>query len=287
MRVEGARTDILRPARPVLRDGRGSEVQGNLTIAPDTVNVSVPIFQLLGYKTVALRAVITGTVASGYRLTSIVVEPQTLTLGGDPRTLEQVGYIDTKPVDISGARSDVTKPAGFVLPDGVATDRKSDVFVNVKVEPIPGQEIIRRSVVWINLDKGLRVIAPISPTLDLELAGPLADLASLTSADITVTVNLSGVVPGVIERVPIITGLPKTLTLVRVTPEKFLVLIEAIATPTPTVTPTPTRRPRPRRQRRLSRVRRRLLRHRAARRRARWATGRRQHSSCAQPHPLH
>jgi YbbR domain-containing protein len=240
LRVEGARSDILRPARPVLRDGRGSELQGNITVVPDTVNVSVPIFQLLGYKTVAMRAVITGTVASGYRLTSIVVEPQTLTLGGDPRTLEQVGYIDTSPVDISGARSDVTKPARFILPPGVATDRKGDVFVNVKVEPIPGQEIIRRPVIWVNLDKGLRVIAPLSPTIDLELSGPLADLTNLNSSDITVTVNLFGVVPGVIERVPVVTGLPKSLTIVRVVPEKFLVLIEAVSTPTPTATPTPT-----------------------------------------------
>ncbi len=239
LRVEGARSDVLRPARPVLRDGRGSEVQGNLTVVPDTVSVSVPIFQLLGYKTVAMRAVITGTVASGYRLTSIVVEPQALTLGGDPRTLEQVGYIDTSAVDISGARSDVTKPARFILPAGVATDRKGDVFVNVKVEPIPGQEIIRRPVVWVNLDKGLQVIYPLSPTVDLELSGPLADLTSLKSSDITVTVNLSGVVPGVIERLPIISGVPKTLTVVRVVPERFPVLVAAVSTPTPTATPTP------------------------------------------------
>jgi YbbR domain-containing protein len=240
LRIEGARVDTVRPARLVLRDGRGTEVTGNLVVSPDTVSVAVPIFQLQSYKTVAMRAVITGTVAAGYRITSIVVEPQTLTLGGDPRTLESVGYIDTSAVDISGARSDVTKPARFILPSGVATDRRSDVFVNVRVEPIPGQEIIRRAVAWTNLDKGLRVIAPLSPTIDIELAGPLDDLSRLSAADITVTVNLTGVTPGIVERVPIISGLPRTLNIVRVSPEKLIILVEVAPTPTPTPTPTST-----------------------------------------------
>jgi YbbR domain-containing protein len=250
LRVEGARTDLQRLARPVMRDGRGSEVRGTLAMTPDTVTVSVPIFQLQSYKTVALRAVITGTVAAGYRLTSIVVEPQTLTLGGDPRSLESISYIETGVVDISGARADVTKPARFVLPAGAATDRKADVFVNVKVEPIPGQEIVRRVVSWTNLDPRLRAFAPLSPTVDvptvdIELAGPLADLTRLTAADITVTVYLTGVVPGVVERVPVVFGLPKTLTITRMIPEKLIIQVEVASTPTPTPTVTPARTPTP------------------------------------------
>lgn len=244
LRVEGARTDIQRLARPLLRDGRGSEVIGKLTMAPETVSISVPVIQLQSYKTVALRAVITGTVAGGYRITSIVVEPQTLVLGGDPRTLEGINYIDTTTVDVSGARADVTKSARFTLPAGVATDRRSDIFVNVRVEPIPGQEIVRRPVTWQNLDRTLRVVAPLSPTVDIELAGPLADLAALNVNDIMVTVNLSGMSPGVIERTPVIAGLPATLSVVSVKPERLIILIEAIPTPTPTPTVTPTGAPR-------------------------------------------
>ncbi len=248
LRVEGARSDVQRSARPTLRDGRGSELEArdSLTISPDTVTVGVPIFQLQRFKTVALRAVITGTVAAGYRITSIQVEPQTLTLGGDPNVLDAIGYIDTSPVDVSGARADVTRPARFTIPTTtVAADRRSDVFVNVKVEPIPGQEIIRRSVTWTNLNPTLRVLYPLTPTVDIELAGPLADLARLTAADITVTVNLAGSVPGVAERVPVISGVPRTLTIMRVSPERIPILIDVnpTPTPTPTTTSTPTRTP--------------------------------------------
>lgn len=263
-RVEGARGDVVRAARPVLQDGRGSEVRGTVSVSPESVSVSVPIFQLLSYKTVALRAIITGTVAAGYRLTSVVVEPQTVTLGGDPRALEAIGYVDTSVVDISGARADVTKPAPIILPAGVATERRSDVFVNVRVEPIPGQEIIRRPVTILNLDKNLRVVAPVTPTIEIELSGPLADLTRITSMDITVTVNLTGALPGVVERAPVITGVPKSLTIVRVNPEKLIILLDPSNTPTPTptrslgatplpqpqgtptpATPTPTATPQP------------------------------------------
>jgi len=243
IRIEGARSDVERIARPVLRDGRGAEVVGNLTIKPDTVTVTVPVIQLLSYKTVAVRAVITGTVAAGYRITTIVVEPQTLTLGGDPRVLEPIAYVNTMPVDISGARTDVAKSVGFVLPPGTATERKADILVLVRVEPIPGQEIIRRAVSWVNLGKGLRVLAPVSPTVDIELSGPLADLARITASDITVTVDLANVTPGVVERVPVVNGLPRTLTVVRIIPERLIILVDTAVTPTPTSSPTRTPTP--------------------------------------------
>jgi YbbR domain-containing protein len=245
VRVDGSRSDVQRAAQPILRDGRAAEVQGTTLVTPNTVSVTIPVFQLTSSKTVPIRAIITGTVADGYRITSIQVEPQTLVLGGDPRLLDAINYIETSSVDITGARSDVTKPATYALPPGVASDRRSNVFVNVRVEPIPGQQIIRRSVTWTDLDKNLRVVAPLTPTVDIELAGPLADLNALTASNITVTVSFSGTGPGVVERVPVINGVPKSLSIVRVIPEKLLFLIETAPTPTPTPSTTRLATPSP------------------------------------------
>jgi YbbR domain-containing protein len=240
VRLDGARSDAQRVARPVLRDGRGSDVQASLTITPNSVSVFIPVFPLPSYKTVSVRANVTGTVASGYRITNIQVEPQTMTLAGDPRALEAIAYVNTSPINVSGASADVTKPAQFTLPAGVASDRKTDVLVYVEVDPIPGQQIIARPVLYVNLDRTLHVIAPVSPTVSVTVAGPLPDLTQLSPSDITVTVDLAGVIPGVVERAPIISGVPKTLTVSQVTPEKIIVLVEVASTPTPTPTVTPT-----------------------------------------------
>lgn len=226
VRVEGARTDFTRIARPVLRDGRGSEVRDQVTITPDTVEVSVPVFQLLSYKTVAVRAIITGTVAPGYQVTNIVVEPQAVTLGGDPRVLENIAYLDTAPVDVSGANREVTQQVRFTVPPETAVDRRSDVFVKVTVVPIAGSEIIRRPVFFANLAKGLAIVSPVAANVDIELAGNMADLAALTITPITVTIDMTGEVAGAMEKTPYISGLPISLRVVRMRPEKFVVVVE-------------------------------------------------------------
>ncbi len=237
VRLEGARADVQRVVRPVLRDGLGQEVRDKLGISPDNVLVGVRIFQLQAYKTVPIRAVITGTVAAGYQITNIVVEPQTVTLGGDPRVLENVTHLDTSPVDFTGIVSETTKPARFTFPADTVPDRRAEVFVKVTVEPMRGTHIIPLPVTMKNLGKGLMIAAPLTPSVQIELEGLLPDLIKLVPSNITVTIDLTGEVAGVIERTPVVSGVPRSLRIVKITPQRFGIIIEKVPEKVPEKTP--------------------------------------------------
>jgi YbbR domain-containing protein len=192
------------------------------------VRVTIPVLRLLNFKTVSIRAVISGTVAPGYHITNIVVEPQTVTLNGEASVLERIFSVDTTPVDVSGAQGEVVRAVSAIIPRQTSVDKQADVFVKVSVEPIPGGEVVRRPVVFKGLGKGLRVTSPLMPTVDIQLSGALPDLLAVTPKDITATLDLTDRGPGVYE-IPVVVGaLPEKLKVVRVTPERFFVIIDRI-----------------------------------------------------------
>jgi len=89
-----------------------------------------------------------------------------------------------------------------------------------------GTNVIPLPVTIKNLGKGLKVTAPLTPSVEIELEGPLPDLIKLVPSSITVTIDLTGEVAGVIERKPVVSGVPKSLRIVRITPERFGIIIE-------------------------------------------------------------
>jgi YbbR domain-containing protein len=72
--ITNANQTIIRQLAPLLVDAEGRAVS-NLTTTPEAVTVTQPITLLGGYRYVIVRAVSTGQVASGYRLTNIFVSP--------------------------------------------------------------------------------------------------------------------------------------------------------------------------------------------------------------------
>ena len=143
------------------------------------------------YKTVSLKAVITGTVAAGYWISGIVVQPSAVTFGGDPQLLECFGYVETAPVDVSGAVTEVLKSVNIFIPPGTALDKKEEVFVKVSVQPIPGGGIVRRSVTIRNLAAGLTATLTI-PSVDIRVDGPVPLLQALKPTDIVAGVDADG-----------------------------------------------------------------------------------------------
>ena len=67
----------------MLKDAEGNVLTG-LTTDPDDVQISIPISQRFNTRDAAVHVVITGTVAPGYWISNINVEPKTVTLLGPP-----------------------------------------------------------------------------------------------------------------------------------------------------------------------------------------------------------
>ncbi len=236
VRLADARKDIKITDFVTLRDAYGLLVSG-LEVEPPTVSVLVPIEQRQGFAEKTVLPKIQGQPAANYRITGITVVPTTVTLFGDPDTLNGMPpFVETVPVDISGATEDIEERVPIVLPESVAAVGAQAVVVHVRIEPIEGSLTMTLRPVIQGLDPELAVESVSPETIDVILQGPLPKLQSLT-ADVNVraVLNLSGLDVGAHNAIPILV-LPEGITVQTVLPEAVQVTI--IIKPTPTATPT-------------------------------------------------
>ena len=258
IRLTDARETIHITDYVTLRDAYGLLITG-LEVDPPTVSATTPVEQRQGFAEKTVLPKILGQPAANYRITGITVSPTTVTLLGDPQTLDGMPpFVETMPVDITGAVADIEERVGVVLPETVAAVGKQAVVVHVQIEPIEGSLTVTLHPVIQGLAPNLSVVEVSPQTIDVILQGPLPKLQSLT-ADVNVraVLNLSGLTePGAHTITPILV-LPEGVTVQTILPETVQIttsdepqptptapaadpVLKASATRTPTPTPTPT-----------------------------------------------
>jgi len=184
-------------------DLNGKDVE-NISIAPASVNVTVPIEPLGGYRNLAVKAIVAGQLAPGYRLTNISVMPPTVTVYSEDTELvaELPGYVETSVISITSAKSDIDMGVTLDLPSGVTVVGDQTVTVHIGISPIENSVTIQNipvDVVGLPED----MIAVVSPEfISVIISGPLNLLNQLTSAQIHVSVDVSGKQAGTYQFIP-------------------------------------------------------------------------------------
>ncbi len=252
--VTGAKQDITKVVDLLPLNADGQVVAG-VDLTPKSVTVNIPIKQLGGYRDVAVKAVITGQVAQGFRITNITVSPPVVTLfSANPNVVAGLpGFVETEPISIANANNDIEVRVTPKLPSGVSLPDVQTVLVHISVASIENSITRQRTLEVEGLGPGLGAAASPS-TVDVILAGPLPTLDSLTPESVRVVLNLLNLPAGLHQIKPDVIVLPQGVTVQTVLPETIEVLIAesgtltALPSPTPTATPTmpPTVRPRTR-----------------------------------------
>lgn len=114
--------------------------------AVDAAGVAVPDVEATPSRvivTVSLRETqafpiappIVGSPAAGFRITGWDYEPKTILLSGESSVLKSLKAVTTEPIDITGARDNVTREVGLRLPDGVTAQGPERVSVEVHIAP--------------------------------------------------------------------------------------------------------------------------------------------------------
>jgi YbbR domain-containing protein len=216
----------------------GLQVSG-ISIQPDSIQVSLPIVQQGGYRDLAVKVMITGKLASGYRLNNITAAPLTVTVYSEdiPLIESLPGYLETSTLDLSGASNNISTQLSLNLPSGVLLIGDQTVSVQIEIVPIEdSRPVAFRSVEVIGLEPGLG--ADISPaTVDVILAGPLPVLNALQPADVHVRVDLSGLAIGTYQLVPVVVVAEQGVTVQSILPGTVEVTIAKATATTPTITP--------------------------------------------------
>ena len=98
----------------------GSTVEG-ISVQPNSIQVSLPVAQLGGYRDLAVKVMISGKLASGYRLYNITASPLTVTVYSEniPLIESLPGYLETTTLDLTGVSNNISTHLSLILPGGV------------------------------------------------------------------------------------------------------------------------------------------------------------------------
>lgn len=215
-----------------------NQIVAGLGLNPSEVIVAVPVGQQGGYRDLAVKVVVNGQVASGYRLTNITVFPPVVTVfSGDPALVNSLpGVLETQPLDLENANDELTTRLALVLPDGVSLVGEQTVLVRVNVSPIQTSLTLSNKPLEVEgLPEGW--FAQISPdNVDVILSGPLPILDTLTPQEVRVVVDVTGLEEGIHQLTPTVEFLVSDIVVESILPGT----VEVILSTNPPNTPVPT-----------------------------------------------
>ncbi|HEY8684146.1 MAG TPA: CdaR family protein [Chloroflexota bacterium] len=123
--------------KPVLRDGQGGslKIAGQVQMDPTQVQVHVPISALSSLKSLPVLVPLSGQAKAGYRIVSLITNPQSITAQGSPTALSKTNSAITTPVHVTGRKATFTARVQIRLPKGLSSGTTS-AFVTIGIQPI-------------------------------------------------------------------------------------------------------------------------------------------------------
>ncbi|SDF51618.1 CdaR family protein [Sporolituus thermophilus] len=120
--LSGRQADFTVDVPLKLFSQNGKEVQG-LTVYSDKVTVTATLVKGPSKKTVDVKPIIYGELASGVQLTRITTEPAKVEITGDSREIEKIDFIYTEPVNLAGINRETTREAKLQLKEGIVASQ--------------------------------------------------------------------------------------------------------------------------------------------------------------------
>ena len=238
VRLDGVREGIEQAMKIEILDEQNIPLDG-ITINPESARANIPVSQQGGFRDVAVKVVVRGQVAAGYRLENISVFPPVVTVfAEDPELVSELpGVVETQPLELQDAKQDIATRLTLSLPENVTIVGAQTVQVQVAISPIQTSlTLLNQPINLIGLSEGL--VAQISPqTVDIIISGPLPVLEVLTPQDITVTVDVTGLDVGTHQLTPKLDALVDNVLVESILPGTVEVVLSI--SPTPTATPRP------------------------------------------------
>jgi YbbR domain-containing protein len=238
VKLDGIRDSIDESLQIQVVDQQNKGLKG-LTINPESVHVSIPISLQGGFRDVAVKVIVEGQQAPGYRIENISVFPPVVTVFADnPELVNNLpGVVNTQPLDLTDRREDVSTRLALDLPNNITIVGSKTVQVQVGISPIQTSlTLSNQPITIIGLSEGLS--AKVSPeAVDVIISGPAPILDSLTAKDITVAVDCKDLGAGIYQLEPKVIPKADNILVESILPSTVEVDITLPASPTPTAFP--------------------------------------------------
>lgn len=211
LNANSAGTYTLENVKLIAYDEKGTEIK-DIEIVPGTITATVVISS--PSKTVPVKVVPVGEVASGSAISSITSNVTTVTLYGEEDVLKDISEIEVE-IDVNGLSKDKTFQETIVKPTGVSSMSDTAVTIKVKMEGETSKEFKNIPIVFEHLDttKYKPLAKNASDTkVNVVVKGVKSVLNKLDSKDIKAYVDLSDLEPGTYEVPVMVTGNDLKLT---------------------------------------------------------------------------
>jgi len=238
--ISGADDNIEINIKLIARDAAG-HLLSNVVLTPSEVAVEQPITLRGGYRNMVVKVVTVGQVVDGYRQTNIAVTPSNIMVfSADPALLEELpSFIETKPLDLTGAVEDIAQIVTLNLPRDVSVVGDPNVLVEIGVTAMQTSITVTRTVEVIGVLPELAT--EVDPeVVDVIIFGPIPTLDALTETDVRVVLDLTGLEIGIYQLTPQVVILPEGILSEAILPGTIEVKIMAAGDVQLTITPTPT-----------------------------------------------
>jgi YbbR domain-containing protein len=226
--------DSVVEAVPV--DANGNEVP-NVNVEPERVRVRIPIAQAIDSRTLPVVPTLAGTVAPGYRIESVTVEPLVMTVSGDAAVVGEMQNVPTAAIDMNGRTTDLEANVAAALPAGVTPSQTDDVRVMIQIVEETGSLSFTTGVTLENeaADLGYSIGAQ---QISVTLSGPLNLLRTVDGASLIATADVSRLTPG-IHSVRLSVEPPDGLDVVAIDPPEVSIGVISLVTPPAVASPSP------------------------------------------------
>lgn len=136
-KIDQASGNFLAQLPVKIADSEGHPLQTWLTVNPDTVETFIPVVQDMPSKMLPVRPRFTGEPAKGYAIRRVILQPEVVEAFAPYSQLAALDYLNTAPINIAGARKNITLETNLEIPSGVQLGNFPRVRVVVEIGPVP------------------------------------------------------------------------------------------------------------------------------------------------------
>ena len=195
--VEGMTTGRNVSVKYALLDEEGNEVTQLVSKPTSSVMVGLSIDPIARLSVDAsIETATTGTLPDGYRITRVEVQPETITVAGDPSLLGELDVLTFEQVNVTGRTQSFSTVATVNALDAMKYVSTRQVTVTVYIEE--ESQVARFENVELSIS-GLRegCAAELSDeTVRVKATGAYSEMGQLTESHLLADVDLTGLTPG-------------------------------------------------------------------------------------------
>jgi YbbR domain-containing protein len=178
-------------------DANGLQVR-DVTVTPQEITLLQSVSQRGGYRNVVVKVVTEGQVREGFRLTSITVNPPTVTVYSTDTALVDAlpGYVETKVINLIDRHEGFTETIDLNLAPNLQVIGDPQVEVKVAIEPVVSS-IALSDVLIEATGLASNLTASILPEkANIIITGPVPALDAIFVNYVRVLIDLTGYLPG-------------------------------------------------------------------------------------------